>query len=571
MAEGEVTGPGTDVPLAGRYRLLSVLGRGGMGTVWRATDETLDREVAIKEIRLHPSLTDEERSTAYARMMREARASARLGHPAVVTVHDVVVHDDRPWLVMELVPSRSLQDIIDEDGPQPPQRVAALGRQLAGALRAAHAVGILHRDVKPANVLVTDDGRAVLTDFGIAQLSGDATLTRTGMVMGSPAYMAPERVKGEAAGPSSDVWALGATLYAGVEGKAPHHRSDAMAVLAAIMTLDAPPPRQAGALAPVLTAMLDRDDTRRPSIDQVEQELGRHATASSGPPTVRDAQVPVPPAWTAEPATRQVTPHAGGGGQPIPPQGATRQVSSQGATQQVLPQGGAPHGGAPQGSPQGGTQVVAAGGGGGTGKAVLLVVGGLAVLTILGAVGYNVFGRSGDAAGADPSPTQASSTAQKGDGGGHGASPVKPRPTGPPPGMTLQNVGGLRVAVPKGWKRQDARTFVDPATSSYVQVDNRHWEGDPTPEGHWKAWVRDPGTAQQLTGFNRLDQRPSRGRNGQPASDLEFTWIRNNELSHAQDRGFRKDGQPYAVIVVAPESRWTAMHPMLRQMLDSAG
>ncbi|MEV4258767.1 serine/threonine-protein kinase, partial [Spirillospora sp. NPDC049652] len=257
-----------------------MLGRGGMGTVWRATDQTLDREVAIKEIRLHPSLTDEERDTAHARMMREARASARLGHPGVVTVHDVVVHDDRPWLVMELVRSRSLQDVVDQEGPQPPQRVAAIGRQLASALRAAHAVGILHRDVKPANVLVTEDGRAVLTDFGIAQLSGDATLTRTGMVMGSPAYMAPERVRAEAVGPASDVWALGATLYTAVEGRAPHHRSDAMAVLAAIMTLDAPPPQRAGALTPVLTAMLDRDPARRPNIDQAEQELARVASGA---------------------------------------------------------------------------------------------------------------------------------------------------------------------------------------------------------------------------------------------------------------------------------------------------
>ncbi len=555
-----MTGPGTDVPLAGRYRLLSVLGRGGMGTVWRATDETLDREVAIKEIRLHPSLTDEERSTAYARMMREARASARLGHPGVVTVHDVVVHDDRPWLVMELVPSRSMQDIMDEDGPQPPQRVAALGRQLAGALRAAHAVGILHRDVKPANVLVTADGRAVLTDFGIAQLSGDATLTRTGMVMGSPAYMAPERVKGEAAGPASDVWALGATLYAVVEGKAPHHRSDAMAVLAAIMTLDAPPPRQAGELSPLLTAMLDRDPARRPDIDRVEQELGRLAV-STGPPTVRDAQtpllpapvpapqvpapqaqVPVPPAWTAEPVTQQVSP--------------------QGATQHVSPQGGVPHV-----SPQDGTQAVATGGG--SGKAVLSVVGVLAALALVGGVGYYALGRSGEdqKPGAKPSPTQSGTTPPKG-GGGHSGTPVK-RPPSAPPGMTLQNVGGLRVAVPKGWRRQDAKTFVDPNTSSYVQVQDNFWAG--TPEQHWRTWVRDPNTLRTLKGFTQLDLRPSVARNNQPASDLEFTWLRSNEPTHALDRGFRKAGQPYAIIVVAPETRWAAMRPTLRQVLESAG
>jgi serine/threonine protein kinase len=215
--------------LAGRYRLESVVGRGGMGTVWRARDETLDREVAVKEVVLPAGLSDDERDNRHRRTLREARASARLNHPGVVTVHDVVDEDDRPWIVMELVRARSLQDIVDEDGPLPPGRVATIGRQIAGALLAAHAIGILNRDVKPANVLVADGDRAVLTDFGIAQMAGDATLTGTGLIMGSPAYMSPERVNGDPAIPASDLWALGATLYAATEGRAPHHRSDAMA------------------------------------------------------------------------------------------------------------------------------------------------------------------------------------------------------------------------------------------------------------------------------------------------------------------------------------------------------
>ncbi|MFD0905599.1 serine/threonine-protein kinase [Actinomadura sediminis] len=259
--------------LAGRYRLLSVVGRGGMGTVWRAVDETLDREVAVKEVVLPHGLADDERENRHRRTLREARASARLGHPGVVTVHDVVDEDGRPWIVMELVRGRSLQDIIDADGPLDPGRAAAIGRQVVGALRAAHAIGILHRDVKPANVLVTADDRAVLTDFGIAQVAGDATLTGTGMVMGSPAYMSPERVKGDAALPASDLWALGATLYAACEGKAPHHRSDAMAVLAAVMTQDAPPPRNAGPLAPVLVGLLERDPAVRTNAQQAEEAL----------------------------------------------------------------------------------------------------------------------------------------------------------------------------------------------------------------------------------------------------------------------------------------------------------
>ncbi|MES9605573.1 protein kinase, partial [Actinomadura sp. NPDC000929] len=259
--------------LAGRYRLESVVGRGGMGTVWRASDETLDREVAVKEVVLPAGLSDEERENRHRRTLREARASARLNHPGVVTVHDVVDEDGRPWIVMELVRARSLQEVVEEDGPLPPGRVATIGAQIAGALRAAHAIGVLHRDVKPANVLVTGDDRAVLTDFGIAQVAGDATLTGTGLIMGSPAYMSPERVNGDPAIPASDLWALGATLYAATEGKAPHHRSDAMAVLAAVMTQDVPPPRNAGPLAPVLTGLLERDPVRRMTGDRAEAAL----------------------------------------------------------------------------------------------------------------------------------------------------------------------------------------------------------------------------------------------------------------------------------------------------------
>lgn len=593
MAEGEVTGPGTDVPLAGRYRLLSVLGRGGMGTVWRATDETLDREVAIKEIRLHPSLTDEERETAYARMMREARASARLGHPGVVTVHDVVVQDERPWLVMELVPSRSMQDLMDEDGPQPARRVAALGRQVAAALRAAHAVGILHRDVKPANVLVTDEGRAVLTDFGIAQLSGDATLTRTGMVMGSPAYMSPERVKGETAGPASDVWALGATLYAIVEGKAPHHRSDAMAVLAAIMTLDAPPARNAGPLAPVLTAMLDRDPARRPNIDQVEQELGRVASGETALDTVKDPEVPVPPAWTeastqqapqqapqqahqqapqqawSEAATRQAPQQAWSeGATRQAPQAAFAESAHRGEAQAAFPESSTQRVGAQGVFPDHGTHAVEArqGGGGGGSRIVLGVIGGVAALAIVGTGGYYFLGRdSGNASAGNPTsplPSPSSPKHKK-------TEPPKPKPSGPPPGMSFQNVNGLRLAIPDNWQRKNNDTFSDKATNSYVVVDTRVWNG--TPEAHWRQWVKDPNTAAAMPGFKPTEPVPAVAKGGQPASDLEWTWMRNGELSHSLDRGFRKGGQPYAVQVVTTERRWETMRPTLIQVLQSAG
>src|ERR687895_2865898 len=259
MGEGQ----GRGRLVGGRYRLTTVVGRGGMGTVWRAQDELLDPAVAGKEGLLPPGLDAPERDILYQRTFREARASARLNHPGVVTVHDVVQEDGRPWIIMELVRARPLQEIIDQDGPLPPGRVAEIGMQLLEALNHAHAAGILHRDVKPSNVMIAADGRAVLTDFGIAQMPGEVTLTQTGLVMGSPAYIAPERAQGDKAMPASDLWALGATLYTAVEGHSPYERGDAMAALAATLTEDPPPPRRAGPLGPVLQGLLVRDPARR--------------------------------------------------------------------------------------------------------------------------------------------------------------------------------------------------------------------------------------------------------------------------------------------------------------------
>src|SRR5207248_4683065 len=181
--------------IAERYRLLRSLGEGGMGRVWLARDEILHRDVAVKEVVPPPGLTPAEREEMGRRTLREARAAARLTHPNVVRVYDVVTSDRHPWIVMEYVPSRSLHQVIAEDGPLPPRRVAEIGLGVLGALRAAHAAGVTHRDVKPGNVLLTDDGRVVLTDFGLAAMGGEANVTRPGLILGSPAYIAPERAR----------------------------------------------------------------------------------------------------------------------------------------------------------------------------------------------------------------------------------------------------------------------------------------------------------------------------------------------------------------------------------------
>ncbi|WP_066371552.1 serine/threonine-protein kinase [Herbidospora mongoliensis] len=265
--------------LAARYRLVQPVGRGGMGTVWRARDELLDRDVAVKEVRLPLVLDEELRAELCARTEREGRATAMVAHPSVITVYDVVTEDDRPWIVMELLKAQSLEELVKTHGPQHPVRVAEIGRQVLGALRAVHAKGILHRDVKPSNVLVTDD-RAVLTDFGLAALEGDVSITQAGIVLGSAGYIAPERVLGDKASPAADLWSLGATLYTAVEGRGLHGRRTAAAALAALTSGAPIPMDNAGPLAPVLRGLLQIDPAVR--LDGVRAALMLARIAAGG-------------------------------------------------------------------------------------------------------------------------------------------------------------------------------------------------------------------------------------------------------------------------------------------------
>ncbi len=251
--------------IAGRYRLEAPIGRGAMGVVWRARDQLLDRDVALKEVQIAETLTDDERANAYQRTLREAKTAARLNHPGVVTVYDVAEDGGAPWIVMQLVSAQSLDQVLATSGPLPPRRAAEVGRQLLSALSVAHAAGVMHRDVKPSNVLLGQDDRAVLTDFGIATFQGDPRLTQTGMVMGSPGFTAPERIRGEDASPASDLWSLGATLYAAVEGHGPFEkRGGAITTMSAIINEDAPAAPRAGAFGQVIAALLRREPADRP-------------------------------------------------------------------------------------------------------------------------------------------------------------------------------------------------------------------------------------------------------------------------------------------------------------------
>jgi serine/threonine protein kinase len=287
-----VDGRGNRV-VAGRYALTGVLGRGGMGTVWLATDQVLERQVALKEVTFSVHLTDEERAILRERTMREARAAARLDHPRVTTVYDVVEEDGKPWLVMEHVSARSLQEILEQQGPLSPSAVARIGLDVLAALDAAHDAGIVHRDVKPANVLVDPDGHACLTDFGIATTTGDSSLTTQGALIGSPSYMAPERANGDEPRPPVDLWSLGATLYAAVEGRPPFDRGEPMATLMAVVSEPPAPMLRAGPLEPVLHGLLTKDPARRSTPEQARRQLS--VLLSSPPPP------PPPPGVAPDP------------------------------------------------------------------------------------------------------------------------------------------------------------------------------------------------------------------------------------------------------------------------------
>ncbi|MFE9300147.1 serine/threonine-protein kinase [Streptomyces sp. NPDC006856] len=294
--------------LAGRYRLGEVLGRGGMGTVWRADDETLGRTVAVKELRFPSAIDEDEKRRLITRTLREAKAIARIRNNSAVTVYDVVDEDDRPWIVMELIEGKSLAEVIREDGTLTPKRAAEVGLAILDVLRSAHREGILHRDVKPSNVLIAEDGRVVLTDFGIAQVEGDPSVTSTGMLVGAPSYISPERARGHKPGPPADLWSLGGLLYASVEGCPPYDKGSAIATLTAVMTEPLDPPKNAGPLTEVIYGLLARDPEQRLDDAGARALLNDVIKAPDAPaPAPADSTqiMAMPPAPAADPLVRR--------------------------------------------------------------------------------------------------------------------------------------------------------------------------------------------------------------------------------------------------------------------------
>ncbi|WGD43820.1 serine/threonine-protein kinase [Streptomyces cathayae] len=438
--------PGSERVIAGRYRLLSPLGEGGMGTVWRARDEVLHREVAVKEVRAPAGLSAADVERMYTRLEREAWAAARITDRNVVTVYDVATEDGRPWIVMELVRGLSLADVLEAEGPLDPRRAAHVGAEVLAALRAAHGAGVLHRDVKPANVLIANDGRIVLTDFGIAVVEGSSALTMTGEVVGSPEFLAPERALGRTPGPESDLWSLGVLLYASVEGCSPFRQDTPLSTLRAIVDEELPPPRRAGPLAPVVEGLLRKDPAERLPAERAQQDL--RLVAAGGTPSPEG------------------TPRAGtAGAAPYTPTVATR-PHPHGATAAPLPPVPAP---AP--APAAGIAETARPGRGRRTAAAL--VAGVAVLVLaLAGLTYALLNRGdggdgGDASGTDPRGGGASSSTRTGgenrdEGGGETAG----RTDGPAPTVSASGDDGY----------DDGEETTPPPQSVRVTVEGAHTE-----------------------------------------------------------------------------------------------
>ncbi|MEU1287294.1 serine/threonine-protein kinase [Kitasatospora sp. NPDC005856] len=440
--------------LAGRYELGERLGRGGMGTVWRAWDRMLDREVAVKELTVN-HLPEEDLQILHARMKREASAAARIKHPGVITVHDVLEQDGRPWIVMELVDGRSLADVISQDGTLQPRAAAEVGSQVLAALHRGHQLGVLHRDVKPANVLLErGTGRVVLLDFGIATYEGSTELTRPGDLVGSPDYLAPERAQGERPGPASDLWGLGATLYAAVEGQSPFRRDSPITTLAAVVDEPLPESRRAGPLGPVLAALMAKDPADRPTADeaagmlaevQAGHTMGLKSVAAVRTPTrsvpvVDRSEGPAPAAEPVEGSEEPTEPKAAAPVAPVAPAGPDTaggaQIAAQAQTGPVAP---GPHSVAPARGPA-------------KRRSLLKIVGVAVAVGLLAAAGTFLVTRhvvGGDTPN-DPTPTAAEST------GPEPTSDATPA-VAPPSGYHwVDDPAGFRFPLPNGtpsWQR----------------------------------------------------------------------------------------------------------------------
>jgi tRNA A-37 threonylcarbamoyl transferase component Bud32 len=552
---GESPEGGSERRIAERYAMRApALGRGGMGIVWRARDTLLGREVAIKEVRLPAALTDDERARVRARVMREARVAARLNHAGAVTLHDIVDEDGRPFIVMELVEAPTLTDLVAERGPLPSAEVAALGLSLLGTLEAAHRVGIVHRDVKPGNVMVRPDGATKLADFGIASVQDDAGLTTsTGLLAGSPAYMAPEQADAEFGpiGPWTDLWALGATLYFAVEGVPPFDRGSPLATMAAVVYEEPRPASRAGALAPVLAGLLTKAPAERLAGPDLRRELRRVAAGKGRsedaapvssdvlPPSAVDADTPPLAAPVGHGAAgRALVPGAAG-----PPA-----ITDQFDRVASRPAAGGPVPAAPRRRR--------------SGRLAVLVTLLLALVGVLAWQVPDAIRRQAGRGGANPP----GSTTPPG---------TAPASTAPADGR-WQRVkdpqGAYRISIPPGWTR--AQGIRNPAVVQFhhptndrdfirVQVDDDQHD----PFAEWQKNEQELAGRYRGDGYQRVQLVRTRFHDRWPAAVLEFTYVLDNQPTRVYDMAVTTDSRRYAVQFQGDDADWSGFPSLIERVV----
>ncbi|MEU0493014.1 serine/threonine-protein kinase [Nocardiopsis sp. NPDC006139] len=530
--------------LANRYRLDEVIGAGGMGRVWKGSDTLLDRPVAVKELTTPPNLPAHEVEVLRTRMLREARSAAQLSHPSIITVFDVAEEDGRPWIVMELVSGSSLGDVIREGGVLPVARVADIGEQMAAGLSEAHASGIVHRDIKPGNVLIDGRGRAVLTDFGIAHLDGSTHLTSTGLLIGSPSYLAPEIAHGHSATPASDVWSLGITLFQALEGTLPFDRPTPVATLTAIVTQELPAPVNAGPLAPLLRELCAKKPEDRPGIDAVRarlREIRDRAEAAAPAPVAPNLTTTVP---TAEPRSEEAALAA------APPPAPEPAAPAPAA---------APRGTERDRSRRRGLLVVAAA------LVVLVVAAGTTLYISMNRSGASGAGLvSQQESGAAAPPEEESEPPAGGDGGDGGGEPEEEPSESPEEpeeeedpwagGLAVhEDSSGFTVEYPDGWtlRREGHMVYFDNPDGGYLLVDQTD---DPGPDAaqDWRDFEpvgsgNFPG--YELVGIEEVEDDWTDAYI--TAADWEFTYDGRNGRMHAVNRGFHTEEKGYALFLVA--------------------
>ncbi|MEV7421269.1 protein kinase [Streptomyces sp. NPDC091212] len=618
-------GSGTDTPdgllLAGRYRLGASIGSGGMGRVWRAHDEVLHRVVAIKELTAGRYVSEADRAVLHERTRKEARAAARITHPAVVTVHDVLDHDGRPWIVMQYVDGPSLADAAKESGPMDIRETARIGLAVLEALSAAHAAGVLHRDVKPGNVLLARDGHVLLTDFGIAAIEGDSTITRTGEIVGSIDYLAPERVRGHDPGPASDLWSLGVTLYTAVQGTSPFRRASPLSTMQAVVADEPDHPDQAGPLAPVIAALLRKDPDTRSGAGETERLLrevaeGRApAGAWSHDPTVSvrnddrgaSGTARLPTEGSTERSTQQSTQQsterstrgstqrstqavAFNGADPTPPAASSipgRGTASGTASASVpspIPSPGSDTGsgsgsdfGSGSDSGSGSGSVAAPERAGRRRSRLRTTAVAIAVAAVLGGgVGFAALKFSGD--GGDTNAGHSTTGTSEGTGAGNSAEPGNgtEEPTDDTSADSdwerVEAPEGFTLNIPQGWERQSGDQIdYSPDNGAHllrISIASPDFED---PYTHMQNMEKQ---LQRLPNYERVEMAPNAFRDKERSARWEFTWSEKTDGAdrrHAIDQIYYSDDDntEYAIYMSGPEEDWADTRKQFDAILRS--